>query len=70
MAEKTFNVKGMSCSMCAKHVKSAIEGIEGVRSCTVNLEKADMTVDYDEKKTGFEAMREALQEEGYDLEER
>jgi len=70
MTDKTFSVKGMSCGMCAKHVKNAIEALPGVKSCAVSLEKAQAAVSYDEKTTGFEAMREALIEAGYDLEER
>lgn len=70
MTERTFIVNGMSCSMCVKHVTNAILGLEGVRTCDVNLEKKNVKVEYDETKTGYEIMREALEEEGYDLEER
>lgn len=70
MTERTFKVNGMSCNMCVKHVTNAIVGLEGVRNCVVSLEKGSMKVEYDETKTGYEVMREALEEEGYDLEER
>ena len=70
MTDKTFSVKGMSCGMCVKHVKNAIEALPGVIRCAVSLENAQAAVRYDEKKTGFNAMREAVIEAGYDLEER
>jgi copper chaperone len=70
MTNKTYKVNGMSCMHCVKHVKEAIEDLDGVKSCVVSLEKGNMAVEYDETKTGLEAMKEALEEAGYDLEER
>ena len=33
----TFDVEGMTCSACVKHVQQAAEGITGVQSADVNL---------------------------------
>lgn len=59
------NVDGMSCNNCAKHVKNALEDIEGVSEAIVNLEKKNVEVSYqgdiDEK-----VIRDAINEAGYE----
>lgn len=37
MRSYAFNVEGMTCSACVKHVQQAAEGITGVQSADVNL---------------------------------
>ena len=37
MRSYTFDVEGMTCSACVKHVQQAAEGITGVQSADVNL---------------------------------
>jgi copper chaperone CopZ len=43
---KKFEISGMSCGHCVSHVKSALEGIEGVSEADVSLEnhEADVTM--------------------------
>lgn len=59
------NVDGMSCNNCAKHVKNALEDIEGVSEAIVNLEKKNVEVSYqgdiDEK-----SISDAINEAGYE----
>ncbi len=40
-----LKISGMSCGHCVSHVKSALEGVEGVSEADVSLEnhKADVT---------------------------
>lgn len=42
--EKTFTVNGMSCMHCVARVQKALQGIDGVTSADVDLEKASATV--------------------------
>ena len=42
---KSFDVTGMSCAACSAHVQKAVEGVEGVVSCSVNLLTNSMTVE-------------------------
>ena len=37
--KKTISIEGMSCNHCVAHVKEALEGLEGVTSVKVNLDK-------------------------------
>ena len=43
---KKLEISGMSCGHCVSHVKSALEGIEGVSQADVSLEnhEADLTM--------------------------
>lgn len=43
--EKTLHVEGMMCQNCVKHVKKALEGVEGVTSASVDLEEKTATVE-------------------------
>ena len=43
---RKLEISGMSCGHCVSHVKSALEGIEGVSQADVSLEnhQADVTL--------------------------
>lgn len=42
-----FNVTGMSCAACSARVEKAVSGVEGVKTCSVNLLTNSMTVEGD-----------------------
>ena len=42
----TLTVEGMSCEHCAAHVKEALEGVAGVSSAAVSLEKKCAEVEH------------------------
>lgn len=44
MTEKTLKVEGMMCSHCEKHVKDALEKIDGVQEATANHESSQVVV--------------------------
>ena len=45
--KKSYDVTGMHCEKCVARVKSAIEGIEGVRAAKVTLEPGSALVKMD-----------------------
>ena len=49
MKEK-FNVKGMTCAACEANVDQAVNKLDGVKSCNVNLLTNSMEVEFDENK--------------------
>ncbi|MFD1361060.1 copper chaperone CopZ [Lentibacillus salinarum] len=63
----TLDVRGMTCGHCKSAVKGALEGLEGVQGVEVNLGTGKVDVTYDDAKTNIEAMREAVEEQGYDV---
>ncbi|WP_110943266.1 copper chaperone CopZ [Virgibacillus senegalensis] len=67
--ERTLNVQGMSCGHCKMSVEGALKNLDGVSSAEVNLESGNVNVAYDESKVTLDAMKDAIEEQGYDVEE-
>lgn len=62
-----FNVTGMNCSNCARHVTEAIQSVQGVRSATVNLEGGQAAVRWAGGATpDLAAVVKAVKEAGYE----
>ena len=67
MEKKTFAVLGMMCAGCAASVERRLKATEGVSSAAVNLPARTALVEYDERVTSPEKMRQRLSEIGYDM---
>lgn len=67
MAQIQLNVKGMSCGHCKMAVTNALEELDGVKSVEVSVEKGKADVEYDDSKVSIEQMKEAVEEQGYDV---
>lgn len=65
-----LNVKGMTCSNCARHVADAARGVAGIRSASVNLERGQAIIQW-EPGAATDAARviAAIQTEGYEASE-
>ena len=55
--KKIIHVEGMGCQNCVKHVKEALEALDGVTGADVSLEK----------NTADEVIKSAIDEAGYDV---
>ena len=66
--EQTLNVEGMTCGHCKMSVENALNNLEGVQTAEVNLDAGNVAVTYDEAKVNQEAMKEAIEDQGYDVE--
>ena len=62
--KQKFNVTGMTCTACSAHVEKAVNGVQGVESCNVNLLGNSMLVEYDDG-TNAQAIIRAVEEAGY-----
>lgn len=67
MKNITLNVEGMSCSHCVNAITKAVTALDGVSGVNVNLEGKTVTVDYDADQVSLDAIKEAIEEEGYDV---
>ena len=67
MINKVINVEGMSCDHCRNAVESALAKLNGVTSAEVDLDKNQVRVDYDENRVSVEQMKEAIEDQGYDV---
>jgi copper chaperone len=48
-------------------VTKAVTALDGVDGVNVDLEKKTVTVDHDNAKASVNSIREAIEEEGYDV---
>ena len=67
MSNKTLNVEGMSCDHCKMAVTRAVSALEGVSAVDVSLDNNTVTVDYEEGTLSLEAIKEAIESQGYDV---
>ncbi|MFC4558691.1 copper chaperone CopZ [Virgibacillus kekensis] len=65
--QTTLDVRGMTCGHCESSVKNALESLEGVQGVEVNLGTGRVDVTYDEAYVTIKQMREAVEEQGYDV---
>ena len=61
---KTINIKGMMCENCEHHVKTALEGLDGVLSAEVSHSKGTAVVTL-KTEVGNGTMKKAVETQGY-----
>ena len=59
----TYDVTGMTCNGCRKHVEETLQNVEGVKNASVDLEKAEAVIEM-EKHIPTHVFEGALQEKG------
>ena len=66
---KQLKISGMTCGHCVSHVKSALEGVDGVSRADVSLEtnEADVSLSHEVVE---EALIQAVEAAGYQAEAR
>ena len=69
MQEKTYKVTGMTCASCVAHVQKAAAKVPGVEFANVNIATEKLTVRFNEAATGFEQLKQAVEDAGYGLED-
>lgn len=62
---QTFAIENMTCALCPITVKKAIQGVEGVRSVTVDFAAKTAAVEFDPSHTTAEAIAAASTNAGY-----
>jgi copper chaperone len=63
----TLQVQGMTCNHCKMAVTNALQELVGVNRVEVHLDKGTVDVDYDETKVSIDQLKEAIEEQGYDV---
>ena len=61
----TLSVPGMTCATCPITVKKALSKIEGVSNMTVDVEKREVVVTFDDSKTSSQKLTKATENAGY-----
>jgi copper chaperone CopZ len=60
-------VHGMTCANCVRSVERKLSGTPGVTKCTVDLEAATATVEYDKDLVKPEVLTNAVRQLGYEV---
>ena len=60
-----LKIEGMMCQNCVKHVKKALEGVEGVSDVNVSLEENNAKLNADISKLA--ELKAAVEEAGYEV---
>lgn len=68
MENVTLNVKGMSCGHCVKSVEGSVGALDGVNEVKVNLDAGQVDVSFDNGKVTVDKIKEAIDDQGYDVE--
>ena len=63
----TLKVPGMKCQHCEAAVKGALTELEGVQSANVDLGAKTVTIEYENLDVA--ALKEAIEDVGFDVEE-
>lgn len=63
--KKKFKIEGMTCSACQSHVQHAVEKLEGIQECNVNLLANSMDVSFDEQTLKEADIVLAVEKAGY-----
>lgn len=61
----TLKVEGMSCNHCVNSIEGALKEIGA--SGNVSLPNKSVTVSFDENKLSDAAIKEAIEDQGYDV---
>lgn len=68
MHTKSLYVRGMTCNHCKMSVEDALKNIDGVSFVEVDLTCGNVKVIYDASKASLDSMKEAVEDQGYDVE--
>ena len=62
----TFNISGMSCEHCVKHVTEALKKLKGVKSVSVSLKNNNASVEHKDELS-FNDIKNAVIDAGYGI---
>jgi len=67
METVTLQVKGMTCQGCVRSVTKVLQGVPGVETAEVSLDRAEAKVAYDPARATMAALKSAIEAAGYDV---
>lgn len=70
MKEVKLNITGMHCEGCSTRLQKVLNNQDGVEDATVSLENKEAVVKFDESQTNVNALKEAVEDAGFEAEEK
>jgi copper chaperone len=66
METTIIKVAGMSCGGCVSSVTKVLQGLPGVTSASVSLERGEATVEFESASVTREALTQAVEDAGFE----
>lgn len=67
-SKATLQASGLTCSMCSKAVKVALEKVDFVQEVKVNIKSQEYAISFKENsKTDFDALKKAVEDAGFSV---
>lgn len=63
----TISVPSIHCGNCKSSIEGALNGLDGVSTAEVSVPDKTVTVAFDEATVDLESIREAIEEQGFDV---
>ena len=67
MTQEALKVDGMTCQHCVQTITDTLEKIAGTSKVTVDLDKKEVQVDYNEEETNLQEISDKIVEVGFEL---
>jgi len=67
MEKSIIHVEGMSCQHCQEAVMKALQALQGVESAEVSLKDKSATISYNAELVTLEDIKQAVEQQGYDI---
>lgn len=67
MSEKVLAVPEVHCGHCVSSIEGAVSALDGVKQVSVDLERKDVTVDFDESAVALDQIVSTIEEQGYQV---
>jgi copper chaperone len=67
MEKAVVKIEGMSCNHCVQSVTGALKELPSVENIAVSLEEKQASFDFDPDKVTLELVKEAIEDQGYDI---
>ena len=67
MTHKNIQVDGMTCDHCVETVTKAVNSLDGISQVAEDLDKKQVSVDFDESRTDLDAISSKIIEVGFEV---
>ena len=67
MAQEVLSVPEVTCQHCVNALEGAVGALEGVDRVKVDLDRKDITIDFDDTRVGHASFVSAITGEGYQV---
>jgi len=67
MAHQNILVEGMTCGHCVETVTQAVQSLKGISQVNIDLEKKQVSVDFDETLTDLDAISSKITGVGFEV---